>query len=213
MADPGVLRLRVFQPSGVTAVVDARIRDVIGPAITASPGLVAFYPGRRGLDARPERVLATIWESAAALEAASRRPDAALDGPDDLGPSSDLTLPLRIDLRADTRTAPAVLRVFRGVIRPGEVDRYLDAARDGALADMAAGHGPDAYFVALTGEAEFVAVSAWADWDRISAATGGSVDRPIATRNVQLLASGTAAHYEILPHAIAAPPRQPTLVD
>lgn len=213
MAEPGVVRLRIFRPSGFTSVVDARVRDVIGPALTASEGLTAFYPGRREVAAQPERVLATTWESVAALEAASRRPDTGLGAEDDVGPSTIITLPLRIDLRPESGIVPAVLRVFRGVIRPGEVDRYLDAARDGAMADMAAGHGPDGFFVALTGEAEFISVSAWADWDRVSAATGGSVDRPIATRNIQLLVSGTAAHYEILPHAVADRPRQPTLVD
>lgn len=213
MAEAGVLRLRTFRPSGFTAVVDARIRDELGPALTAAEGLVAFYPGRRGVEPNPERALATVWDSPEALAAASSERAGALLTEDGLGPGKVETLPLRIALHAGDPATPAVLRVFRGVIRPGEVDAYLDAARDGASADMAAGRGAIGYFAALTGPSEFLAVSAWADWDRISAATGGSVDQPIATRNVHLLVAGTAAHYEILPHAVAAPARHSAVVD
>ena len=45
----------------------------------------------------------------------------------------DLAIALRFDLREATR----VLRVFRGGVRPGELDTYIEEARAGTLADTA----------------------------------------------------------------------------
>ena len=58
-------------------------------------------------------------------------------------------MPLRLTLRFPSEAAPQVLRVFRGEIRDGRVDEYLDAARAGADRDALLGEGPLAVFLAM----------------------------------------------------------------
>jgi hypothetical protein len=55
--------------------------------------------------------------------------------------------------------------------------------------------------------ASLVTVSAWTDWKAIEAATGGDIRHPMVTRNAVRIASGSAAHYEILPPT--RPPARP----
>ena len=55
-----MLRLWSAQLDGRTSHVDARIRDVVGPRAASTPGLLAFYPARRGTDTDAGRIIATV---------------------------------------------------------------------------------------------------------------------------------------------------------
>jgi hypothetical protein len=208
----GILRIRTFAPEGITSVVDARIRDVLGPAAAKADGLTAFYAARRGTDQDPRRVLASVWTSEAALEAASRR-GGLIDLEGDLGLGATEILPLALELVPPVAEEPSLLRVFRGQAREGQIGDYLAAARRGTEEDVAAGAGPSGLFLAVMEPDAFITVSAWTGWDRVAIATGGNVQHPIATRHARHLVGGTAAHYEILPHSVSGLVRPPSLVD
>ena len=204
-----MLRLWSAQLDGRTSHVDARIRDVLGPRAASTPGLLAFYPARRGTDTDAGRIIATVWDSESAM-------DAAADGlpalASDLFPGHDEVLPVAIsEMRPPAADGePAILRVFRGVVREGHLASYVDAAQRGTQDDIAAGAGPVALFLAVAGPERFVTVSAWSSWRTLEIATGGNIHQPIATRNADLLVSGSVTHYEILPGALSGPPRVPT---
>jgi hypothetical protein len=208
----GILRIRTFAPEGITSIVDARIRTVLAPAAATAEGLTAFYAARRGTDQDPRRVLASIWASESALEAAAR-PGGLLDQEGDLGGGTTEVLPLALEVVPPGTEAPTLLRVFRGQAREGQIGDYLEAARRGTEEDVAAGAGPVGLFLAVIEPDAFVTVSAWTGWDRIAIATGGNVEHPIATRHARHLVAGTAAHYEILPHSVSGLVRPPSLVD
>jgi len=204
--------LRLFRPDGITSLVDARIRETLGPAVAATDGLIAFYAARRGTDLHPERVLASVWTSEAALAAAT---DAGrlVDLEGDLGPGEILLVPLQVVVFPEIDEAPALLRVFRGVARPGELDAYVAAARQGTADDIAAGVGPSALFLGPADGDEFVTVSAWHSWDLLQVATGSDRDHPVATRHGRHLVSGTAAHYEVIPHSASGMVRPQSVAD
>lgn len=186
----------------MTSHVDARIRDRLGPAAAATPGLVAFYPGRRGTESEAGRVLATVWETESAMQAAAAAGGFSAIAAE-LVPGVEEVLPLLVtEVATDPGIEqPAILRIFRGVVRDGHMDQYVEAAQRGTREDMAAGTGPLALFLATAGAERFVTVSAWASWRDLEIATGGNVHRPISTRNRDHLASGSVTHYEILPGA------------
>jgi hypothetical protein len=117
--------------------------------------------------------------------------------PEVADPAVDV-LPVAFSVIPGDREPATVLRVFRGELLPGELDAYVDDARAGTLADVAAEHGPQALFLGVDPPARFITVSVWGRWDRIEAATGGNPRQPIATRHERRLASWTARHYEIL---------------
>jgi hypothetical protein len=194
----------------MTAHVDARIRDRLGPAASATPGLLAFYPGRRGTERDAARVLATIWESEAAMDAADAQGGLSQVAAE-LVPGTEEVLPLVVtEVGEDPGEPPAILRVFRGEVRDGHWESYIEAARNGTRGDIAAGTGPSALFLGEAGRDRFVTVSAWASWRDLEVATGGNIHQPIATRHVDHLIAGSVTHYEILPGAITGPSRVPT---
>ena len=53
-----------------------------------------------------------------------------------------------IALRFAPPAAATVLRLFRGTVRPGELEPYIDEAQAGTLADTEAGAGPTALYLA-----------------------------------------------------------------
>ncbi len=124
--------------------------------------------------------------------------------PDRLPDTTDRVLEvldLAIDLRFDPAVLPTVLRVFRGGVRPGELDAYVEEARVGTLADTQAGHGPCALYLAPVVPDRFVTVSLWPGWAAIEVATGGDVHRPITTRDPRRIIEMDVVHYEVMSDA------------
>lgn len=190
-------------------MVDAALRDTVAPSLAALPGLAHVYAGRRGPDEIGERLIASVWESRAALAAALGNAAEAAPGSAELAPHvvDPLVevLPIAVELAFDQVAVPGILRVFRGEVRAGLRDEYVADVRTGTEADVAAGAGPLALFLGLTEPNGFVTVSVWTDWDVIEVATGGNLRRPVATRHANRLAGGSASHYEIVPQAAAVP--------
>ena len=108
-------------------------------------------------------------------------------------------LPLDIGLRFERADRPGVVRLFEGQVRPGELDAYVDEARAGTLQDAAAGSGPMALYLARRTADAFVTLSVWPDWSTLQDATGGDVERPIATRHAHRLVAWHAEHYKSIP--------------
>jgi len=200
MSVHGVLRLFACRPEA--AAVDLILRDVVAPGVLARRGLLDVFMARHGDEDDDARVVCTVWAPDAAPTDAIEH-DLLVAGGATFGreTASRLdVLPVRIALRHDGRTEPAVLRVFRGTVRDGAFDTYLEAARSGALFDGATNLGAVALYLAAAAAPDFITVSAWVDWDSIAAATGGNIRRPFATRHQELLERVDAQHYEILPN-------------
>jgi hypothetical protein len=205
---PLTVRLAVLRDPMPMSQIDASLRRRGLAALSALPGVVEVYAGRRGPDQNGERVIATVWDSAAGQPAASRRECLEVDL---AGIASTVervsteVFPLRLTLRFPSDAAPRVLRIFRGEIRDGRVDDYLSAARDGADRDAQLGEGPLAVHLAMTGELSFLTVSVWPGWSAIQKRTGSDMHHPVSTQHRELLRSGSAFHYEILPSEPSEP--------
>jgi hypothetical protein len=199
LAQPSHLRVVSFAPSQDEAAVDAGLRDLCVPALLDEPTVVDAWVGRRGSRADPQRVLASTWSAPpndpepallVAVEASTGARLAIVDA---------RTLDLGVHARFD-RTEPArILRVFRGRVRPGELDAYVGDARSGMLADAMVNDGLVAFALGADPPDAFVTVSAWTGWPAIEQATGGNTRQPIATRNSVRLIDFQVAHYETLP--------------
>jgi hypothetical protein len=195
-----LLRLFTFRPDRAGDSADELLRRSILPALLQMPGLVYVYAARASATEGDTRVVATVWGGDAS--AASQ----GLDRPFDFE-SSDHVLDvdveshnLDLELAFEGAGIPQILRIFRGRTVPGELDNYVGHARRGTMADALADHGPEALFLARIPPDGFVTVSAWSEWDRIAASTGGNLRQPIGTRYSELLAGGTAAFFEIVPN-------------
>ncbi len=195
------LRLMSFFPADVGTVADQLVREVIVPRLRAQPHARHVYAGRAGPDDNGERVVASIWDIDEELG----------DGPRALAELYDFersdhivqvkleVFPLVLLLPFDLAGEASILRVFRGQAQPGELGIYIDEARDGTYADVAARHGPAALFLGIAEPDGFITVSVWTGWENIEAATGGNLRQPMATRHAERLVSGVATHYEIVP--------------
>lgn len=196
------LRIVSFQPGGSEAPLDGVLREAIVPRLLARDEIVDAWIGRHGLPSDRTRVLASTWSEepgdAAADVAALHDPDLAEHPPTiDTIEQLELAVKARFD-----RSEPArVLRVFHGVVRPGELDAYVTEAGRGMAADAEVNEGLIALMLGTQGGDSFVTVSAWTGWAAIEEATGGNTKRPFATRNSARLASFRVAHFEILPEA------------
>lgn len=200
MSVHGVLRLLACRPQA--AAVDVVLRDVVAPGLLARNGLLDVFMARHGDEDDDARIVCTVWAADAAPTDAIERDLLAAGGAALEGEAASRldVLPVRIALRHDGRPEPAVLRVFRGTVREGAFDTYLEAARSGALFDGATNAGAVALYLAAADAPQFITVSAWVDWDSIAAATGGDIRRPFATRHQELLERVDARHYEIVPN-------------
>jgi hypothetical protein len=149
----------------------------------------------------------SVWSDRTALAVALG--DGHAGGPTPVEITSDAqevtvrSLPLVLHLRFERPDDPRILRVFRGEVRPGQLDAYVDAARAGTYADASAEHGPHVLYLAVDRPSHFLTVSLWSDWSRIEAATGGDIHQPIATRHAERLVGGSASHFELLPDQAA----------
>jgi hypothetical protein len=204
MPDDGHV-LRVFRFRPVAPEFDGFLRTEMLPNVRGLPGLLAAHAGRRDLDTGADRIVATVWESRAAMIASV---GASLEQspfyPDRLAQTVDRaldTLDIRIELPFSTTEPPALLRLFRGQVRPGELEDYVSEVRTGTLADADAGRGPTALYLATDPPDGFVTVSLWSSWEAIALATGGDIERPTITKDSRRLVGIDVAHYETVREA------------
>ena len=218
------LRVVTFHPVGFETLVDAALRETCLPALLGHDGIVDAWAGRKGSRSDPRRVLVTTWTEprrATTTEAAPGRglgdgrdgrdasddPDlATLRAISAAGPSLTIDTALAVELavhfRFDRPEPARILRVFRGTVRPGELDAYVADARSGTMAEAVVNDGLVAFAlgpVAADAADAFVTVSAWTGWPAIEEATGGNTRVPIATRNAIRLTGFEVSHFELLP--------------
>jgi hypothetical protein len=207
VSDHRVLRLFRFRP--VRKGFDGVLRDALIPDLFAFPDLVDVYVGRHGPDEMGERLVASVWESRAAMMTAVGDDfDQPVFHPEYLDETTDRGLevhPLAETFRFEDaligpRPATGILRLAHGQVRPGELERYRDDVRLGTIADAEAGHGPLALYLAIEPPDRFVTLSVWSSWSALEVATGGNVNRPIATRHAERIHVWEAVHYELLPN-------------
>ncbi len=195
-------------PTGPGVIPDQLLRDAVLPGLQAQAGLRHAYAGRTAAGDAGHRLVASIWEFRDD-EGVVPPPDlATLFGFEQIAEVADVTLeviPLAVALPFVLPEEPRILRVFRGQTRPGELDAYVQAARAGSYEKVMAKHGPAPLFLGAQPPDRFVTVWVWTAWDNIEAATGGNVREPISTRHAQLLVSGDAVHYEIVPDSFGGP--------
>jgi hypothetical protein len=114
-------------------------------------------------------------------------------------------LPVAVAIRPGRSAPPAIVRVYRGEVRKGQLDAYIQDVRTGALADADTNEGLVGLYLGAQPPSRFITVSAWTGWPAIERATGGNVRHPIATRHAHRLVAGEVDHYE----AVADPARPP----
>ena len=202
------VRLFRFRSPRTAELTDGLLREQIEPSLLCQPGLRYMYAGRGSGPAGEERLLATVWEKPA--DRSDRL--AELNRPFDFERAPDVhdlaveALRLAAAIEPSDGEPPSILRVFRGRVRPGELDAYLAEVQSGTLADIARDYGPSALFLGTAPPESFVTVSVWSSWERIALATGGNIHQPIATRHEHRLIEGDATHLEIVPHTTAGQP-------
>ena len=195
-----VISLVRFSPVASSPVLDSVLRDEMLPEIRARRGLNHVQVGRRlGQGGVEEHIVASVWESLVTLDAAFPAAPAFKGLRRVAGNVESETLPLEIAFDFNRDAPVQILRVFRGTVRDGELDLYIEDARRGATADAESNHGPAAFYLGALRPASFVSVSLWETWSAIEASTGGNIRNPIATHNADRIVAGNAAHYEVLP--------------
>jgi hypothetical protein len=201
--------LRVFRFRPVRPAFDVVLRDVMIPDLAGLEGLEATIVGRRGPGELGERIVATIWSSAAAMEAGV---GASFDLPIFHPEHFDDTEEKRLDIapirfcHAGESADVGVVRLVLGATRPGARDEYLRAARIGTEADLAEGRGPLSLYLGTLDEDRFATISLWSQWSTVGEATGGSIAHPESTRHAELLVDWHAEHYEVVPGLTSATP-------
>jgi hypothetical protein len=199
--DRGVLRLLRFRGAGPEVLLDAALREAVGRASSAMPGLLGSWAGRRRADDSDERCVVTV----STAEDTLRSPLLERLGLGDLEGGhlsvdliEDVTLPLCIAVSGDRDVPPRILRIVHGTTRQDQLPRYVQAVEAGAAADVAARHGPLRLYLAQASSDEFLTVSAWAAWGDVEVSTGGDARHPDATRHAELLRTTTVDHFELL---------------
>lgn len=209
-AERPVLRLFRFRP--VHAAFDRTLRDVMLPDLATLRGIRAIHVGRQGPDETGERIVASTWDSRAAMAAAVGETfDRPTFHPEHFGDTTDKRLDvvaLRLVVEPRGPAEERVIRLVFGRTKPGARDEYVAEVERGTRLDVASGTGPRALYLGLPGtETErFVTVSVWGHWSAIARATGGSVLSPSATRHDELLVEWTVVHYEAVPLEILDTP-------
>jgi hypothetical protein len=144
MPDDGHV-LRVFRFRPVVSEFDAFMRTEMLPAVARLPGLLAVHAGRRDQDSGGDRIVATIWESRAAMidvvgasleqspffpngwrRRSTGRSTRSTSGPE---------LPFSTAGAGTAATLP-------GTVRPGELEDYVSEGGTGTLADATPGRDP-----------------------------------------------------------------------
>ena len=152
--------VRVFTFRTVRAGFDAILRGEMMPEMRDMAGLVDVFFGRQGPDDVGPRIVVSSWSSVDEMVAGvSDR--LGVFHPEYLASTSDHALAMfeqRIGDRVDG-PPPTILRTFRGVVRPGELDAYVDEVRDGVELDRRNETGPTALYLGATDEGEFITAS------------------------------------------------------
>jgi hypothetical protein len=206
-AERAILRVFTFRPLGSASAFDETARTTILPDLAIAPGILDAFVGRRA-EERDVRTLVSVWASTATV--VEERSTIERLHPDERPAlaSAELTVAgVHVAVRPERFEPPRVLRVFRGDVREGELEAYLEQARAGTLEDAATNPGLVALYLGVVDESSFVTASAWTSWTAIERATGGDVRRPMATKNSAHLAGAAVAHYEVLPNGGRPGPR------
>jgi hypothetical protein len=200
--------LRLFRFRSAAPGFDAKIRDVLIPDVVGLPGNLAAYAGRIGPDDDGLRLIATVWESRAAMVASVGAGfEEPVFHPELLPGSTDRrldVLEMACVLAPDRYADAGILRLVTGHTRAGEANAYTEAAGAGAVADRNAGVGPVALYLAVGEPDGFATLSLWDSWDHLEQATGADTRVVARTRHDELLDHWEAEHYEAIP-GIAAP--------
>lgn len=195
--------LRLFRCRPLRIEFDGILRETLIPDLLRLPGIVDVHVGRHGPDSIGDRLVASIWESEAAMSASMGGDvEASLFHPEHLAETTDRSVevhPLSITVRVERPGQGHVLRLVRGRVRPGELEAYVEDARAGTLRDAATQRGPLALYLAALVPDRFVTLSVWTDWASIEASTGAGTHAPGATRHAERLIESEAAHYEVVP--------------
>lgn len=201
-----VLRVVVFRSEGQAAPVDNLLRDAIVPRLLEVDGVVDAWIGRQGAPDDRFRVLVSTWQAEPDPEPADLAVIRGATGAVSPVVVTVDQLELAVHARFERSEPARVLRIFRGIVRPGELGPYVDEARAGMTADSEVNDGLIAFDLGARPPDEFVTASAWTGWAAIEGATGGNTRQPFATRNRARLASFAIDHYEALPET---PSRRP----
>jgi heme-degrading monooxygenase HmoA len=202
----GTLRLFTFRP--VRAGFDALLRDTLLPDLVGFRELEDLHVGRQGPDDLGPRLVASVWSSRdAMIEAVGEDFDPPAFHPEYLSETTDHALDI-VELMASLRfgaveseAANGIIRVARGRVQPGALELYRDMVLRGTCADVQAGHGPIALYLARRPDDDcFVTLSVWGSWAAIERATGGDASHPISTRNMDQMVEWHVEHYEAVPN-------------
>jgi hypothetical protein len=196
-----ILRVVRFRSRGVES--DGFLRSDTIPFLRGLPGLLDVHAGRRDEPEADNRIVAMVWSDRAAMvstvgESVALTPSFV----ERTGVSAIESLEvheIRIELPFATAEPSVLLRVFRGQVKPGELDAYIAETEAGTLADAAAGRGPGVLYLAADPPDRFVTISLWPSWQKIAEATGGDIRRPTMTKDSSRLIGLDVSHYEVLP--------------
>jgi heme-degrading monooxygenase HmoA len=201
LPDGSVIRLFRFRPAH--AEFDRILRTEMLPDLRKLPGLVDVHVGRHGSSELGDRVVASVWQDRDAMvRAMGASLSTSTFHPEQLAETTDQALEvhaLAFGVRFGTPSAATVLRFFRGRVRRGELEPYIEESLAGTIADTEAGRGPNAIYLAPAGSDRFVTLSLWRSWDAIETATGGDVHRPIVTKDPRRIVEMDVVHYEVIP--------------
>ena len=193
-----VIRLFTFRPA--RPAFDEILRTELIPELCSQVGLVDCYSGRQGPDELGQRIVASIWRDRAAMvEAVSET--LGVFRPDRLEETTDRVLeimPLRVAEKFALDGEPRILRVLRGRVRPGEMERLRAGrpSRDGPRhRERDGARGPVPRRGCARWLPDHVGLARLA---RHRAATGGDVHRPRATRQPERLVDFEVDHYEMV---------------
>ncbi|HLO34654.1 MAG TPA: hypothetical protein VK194_01165 [Candidatus Deferrimicrobium sp.] len=191
--------VRVFTFRTVRPGFDSVVRGEMMPEMRSMSGLVEVFFGRQGPNDVGPRILVSIWSSTEAM-VAGVGDRLGVFHPECLSATSDHVLEVFEHGIGDRVEGPppTILRVFRGVVRPGELDAYVEDVRDGVEHDRRDEVGPIALYLGATDDGAFVTASAWREWDDIARSTGGDIHEPNKTRHPERLESWSIEHFEIV---------------
>ncbi len=201
-----VLRLFRFRPARTE--FDATLRTILVPDLLQQPGIRAVVAGRIGPDNIGERLVASVWVSYEAMASAVGTDfEPARFHPELLGQSTDHrldVLEVAVEIGSDRQPDVGIARLVTGRARASRLADYVTQARDGTLADRAAGRGPQRLYLATEPPVRFVTLSLWTGWSDVAGATGSDLERADRTRHEALLEDWTAEHFEVIPGIPAA---------
>jgi hypothetical protein len=191
--------VRVFRFRTARPGFDSILRGQMMAEMRAMAGLEDVFFGRQGPDDVGPRIVVSTWSSREAM-VAGVSDHLGVFHPEYLSATSDHVLEMyeqRIGDRVDG-AEPSILRTFRGVVQPSELEAYVEEVRQGVDRDRRNETGPTALYLGASDEGEFITASAWREWDDIARSTGGTIHAPNATRHPERLLSWSVEHYEIV---------------